>query len=89
MMRANTVHALAALILASACVAACNRQPEAAEEETPTLAVTNWTDKTELFMEHPPFVAGQTVRFAVHLTRLDDFRAMNAGRPRIEMTPDA
>lgn len=89
MMRANTLNTLAALIVASTCAAACNRQPEAAEEEAPTLAVTNWTDKTELFMEHPPFVAGQTVRFAVHITRLNDFTALNAGRPHIEMTPDA
>ena len=55
----------------------------------PTLDVTSWTDKTELFMEHPPLVAGQTVRFAVHLTRLADFSALNAGRPRIELTPEA
>lgn len=40
-------------------------------------------------MEHPPLVAGQTVRFAVHLTRLADFSALNAGRPSIEMTPES
>ena len=44
--------------------------------------------QTELFMEYPPLVAGQTVRFAVHLTRLADFSALNAGRPSIEMTPE-
>ncbi len=33
-------------------------------------------------MEYPPLVAGQTALFAVHLTRLDDFKALNAGRPR-------
>jgi RND family efflux transporter MFP subunit len=51
--------------------------------------VTSWTEKSELFMEYPPLVAGQTVRFAVHLTRLNDFSAVNAGRPHIEMTPEA
>jgi RND family efflux transporter MFP subunit len=51
--------------------------------------VTSWTDKSELFMEYPPLVGGQPVRFAVHLTRLADFGALNAGRPRIEMTPEA
>jgi hypothetical protein len=40
-------------------------------------------------MEHPPFVAGQTIRFAVHLTRLEDFAAVKAGRPRIEFTPES
>jgi RND family efflux transporter MFP subunit len=67
---------------------ACSKQPEAPPAEPPTLDVTSWTDKSELFMEYPPLVAGQTVRFAVHLTRLGDFSALNAGRPRIEMTPD-
>ena len=52
--------------------------------ETPTLDITNWTGKSELFMEHPPLVAGQTIRFAVHLTRMADFSALNAGRPSIE-----
>lgn len=40
-------------------------------------------------MEYPPLVAGQVPRFAVHLTRLSDYSAMTAGRPRIEMTPDS
>jgi membrane fusion protein, heavy metal efflux system len=70
----------------------CNRggQPASAgATEPPTLDVTSWTDKSELFMEHPPLVAGETVRFAVHLTRMADFAALNAGRPSIEMTPEA
>jgi membrane fusion protein, heavy metal efflux system len=82
----------ALLVLVSGCwlLAGCTRQAaeQNAEPEIPTLDVTSWTDKTELFMEHPPLVAGQTVRFAVHLTRLADFSALNAGRPRIEMTPE-
>jgi RND family efflux transporter MFP subunit len=72
-------------------VAACSRetgdsQPAA---ELPTLDVTTWTEKSELFMEYPPLVAGQTALFAVHLTRLADFSAMNAGRPRLEFTPES
>lgn len=71
-------------------VAGCSRQQNApAAAAPPTLDVTSWTDKTELFMEHPPLVAGQTVRFAVHLTTLADFKALNAGRPAIEMTPES
>jgi RND family efflux transporter MFP subunit len=52
------------------------------------LDVTSWTQKTELYMEHPPLVGGQNVRFAVHLTTLADFKALNTGRPSIEMTPE-
>ena len=60
-----------------------------AEAEAPTLDVTSWTDMTELFMEYPPLVAGQEALFAVHLTRLSDFSAMTAGRPRLEFTPES
>ena len=78
---------LAALVAIAS--AACNRAAPPAPAEPPTLDVTSWTDTSELFMEYPPLVAGQTVRFAVHLTKLADFGAINAGRPRIEMTPEA
>jgi RND family efflux transporter MFP subunit len=78
------------MCLAIACVAvACGRDAAEPEAERPTLDVTHWTDKTELFMEYPPLVAGQTALFAVHLTRLSDFSAMTAGRPRIEFTPES
>ena len=53
------------------------------------LTVTDWTQKTELYMEHPPLVAGRAVRFAVHLTKLDGFQALNMGTPSIELMPDA
>jgi RND family efflux transporter MFP subunit len=39
-------------------------------------------------MEYPPLVTGRTTLFAVHLTRLDDFRPLTIGRPRIEFTPE-
>ena len=75
-----------------ACVtltAACGGAAVAPAAVAPTLDVTDWTDTTELFMEYPPLVAGQTALFAVHLTRLSDFSAMTAGRPRLEFTPEA
>ena len=39
--------------------------------------ITQWTDKTELFMEYPELVVGQEATFAVHLTRLSDFKAIS------------
>jgi RND family efflux transporter MFP subunit len=83
----RTSLAAAASVLALA--GACGKPPAAPAAEPPSLDVTSWTDTSELFMEYPPLVGGQTVRFAVHLTRLADFSALNAGRPRIEMTPEA
>jgi RND family efflux transporter MFP subunit len=77
-------------LAAAAWVLACTRQAQAPPPaEIPTLDVTSWTDKTELFMEYPPLVAGQQALFAVHLTRLSDFSAMTAGRPRLEFTPES
>ena len=69
--------------------ASCSRQPQQAAPEPASLNVTSWTDKTELYMEYPPLVTGQTVRFAVHLTKMADFGALNAGHPSIEMTPES
>ena len=70
-------------------LAACGRGAMEPESDVPTLDVTGWTKHTELFMEYPPLVGGQTALFAVHLTRLSDFSAMTAGRPRLEFTPES
>src|SRR4051812_13066196 len=77
-----------AVLAATALTAACGRQTEPAKTETPSLNVTDWTDKTELYMEYPPLVTGRSALFAVHLTRLNDFTPLTAGRPRIEFAPD-
>src|SRR6266566_3809422 len=77
-----------AVLLAAAMTWTCGRQSEPAKTESRSLNVTDWTDKTELYMEYPPLVTGQTALFAVHLTRLNDFAPLTAGRPRIEFTPE-
>ena len=79
---------LIVVLLATALTAACRGRNEPPKAETPSLNVTDWTDKTELYMEYPPLVTGRTVLFAVHLTRLNDFTPLTAGRPRIELTPE-
>src|SRR5687768_225797 len=80
----------ALLLIAALLSGACSRKPPPqGPPELPTLDVTAWTDKTELFMEYPPLVAGEQALFAVHLTRLSDFSAMTAGRPRLELTPES
>jgi cobalt-zinc-cadmium efflux system membrane fusion protein len=68
-------------------VAGCNRStPPAAEAEEPeVLSVTRWTDKTELFAEYPPLAVGETSRFAIHLTRLDSFKALTEGRVEVHL----
>lgn len=78
----------AAIVLAAG-VAACGSRAKPPEAEPKTLNVTNWTDKTELFMEYPPLVAGKDALFAVHLTKMDDFKPVTAGQAKLELTPEA
>jgi len=53
--------------------------------ERPTVAVTHWTDRTELFMEYPMFVAGESGRSAIHVTDLADFSPLSAGEAIVEL----
>jgi membrane fusion protein, heavy metal efflux system len=56
------------------------------EEEGPDpLSVTRWTGKTELFAEYPSLVAGQTSRFAIHLTTLEPFKAVTDGTMEVQL----
>lgn len=68
-------------------LAGCNNSspPEETSEEPEASAVTRWTERTELFMEYPPLVAGQNARFAVHLTDLRSFKALTEGRVTVEL----
>lgn len=47
--------------------------------ERPTVAVTSWTGRSELFMEYPVLVAGESGRFAIHVTDLSDFSPLTIG----------
>jgi RND family efflux transporter MFP subunit len=77
-----------AVLLSTALGAACRARTTPPKVEPPSLNVTDWTQKTELYMEYPPLVTGQAAVFAVHLTNLADFRPLTAGRPRIEFVPE-
>jgi membrane fusion protein, heavy metal efflux system len=82
------VPVVAAVALACSCSRGAG-QSAAGEHELPSLNVTHWTDKTELYMEYPPLVAGQKALFAVHLTRLSDFKPISEGRAKVEFTPES
>ena len=78
---------LLVLIVPLFLLAGCTSSSPPAEtaETLEAIATTRWTGKTELFMEHPPLVAGQNARFAVHLTDLRSFRALTEGRVTVEL----
>lgn len=87
-----TTKTVLALFLAGLSLNACSRgtsRAEPAADELPTLDVTHWTEKTELFMEYPPLVAGQPALFAIHLTKLADFTPVSAGQATVEFMPES
>lgn len=49
------------------------------EEEPPTLAITRWTDRYELFVELTAPMPGKPISYHAHMTRLSDFRAVTEG----------
>ena len=78
----------ALMILAGLWFAACQGGAIKSDiQESATTSATRWTAKTELFLEFPPLVAGAVSRFSVHLTDLESFKPLMAGRVVVELRP--
>ncbi len=75
------------MILSGLMLSGCGGNEPAAkpEDELPTIAVTLWTGKSELFAEHPVLVVGEPARFAIHLTDLATFRPLTKGTVRVHL----
>jgi membrane fusion protein, heavy metal efflux system len=59
--------------------------PAKASEEPASVTVSDWTQKTELFLEYPALVAGDTSRFSVHFTSLTDFKPLKQGQATVRL----
>ena len=57
--------------------------PPHADEEGPTIAITRWTDRSELFVELPAPEPGKPVAYHAHVTRLADHQAVREGTFRV------
>jgi RND family efflux transporter MFP subunit len=53
--------------------------------DTPRVRVTRWSERYELFAEHPVAVVGQEVDVLAHLTVLDGFAALDRGEVALEL----
>jgi RND family efflux transporter MFP subunit len=53
--------------------------------DTPTVSITLWSDRFELFAEHPVGVVDKPLSLLVHLTTLNDFRALEEGTLTLEL----
>jgi RND family efflux transporter MFP subunit len=76
---------LACVAVAAACSRHVPAPPAAAPDEPEPLSVTRWTAKTELFAEYPTLTVGKASRFAIHLTRLDGFKAVTEGKVDVHL----
>ena len=61
--------------------------PAAAGEVAPVME-TRWTARSELFMEYPPLVEGETSRFAIHFTDLEAFEPVPSGSAEVRLGGD-
>ena len=85
------------VMIAATVLAGCAKGPQSATPAPATTAAaapeplkaTRWTDNGELYLEYPALVAGQKERFAIHLTRLSDFRAVKDASCEVQLTRDA
>lgn len=82
------------VILLTLAAAACQRGKASGEVRQAgagekTISSTHWTERTELFVEHPPLVATRKARFAVHFTDLESFKPVAAGVAVVELASSA
>ncbi|MBY5950276.1 efflux RND transporter periplasmic adaptor subunit [Algoriphagus marincola] len=56
-----------------------------ASEEKPALDYTVWTDQTELFVEFPALIVGETSRFAAHFTVLNGHQPVREGSVTVSL----
>ena len=81
-MKRRTALILALLVIAAGCR---RNEPQEEPEEPEALTVTRWSERTELFAEYPPLAVGGDSRFAIHLTRLETFKAITEGRVEVHL----
>lgn len=88
--------AAAALIAVSLLAGGCNRHadedghaPHAADhkdEAESAVAITHFSDKTELFVEFVRLAVGRESSFAAHVTRLGDFKPVTEGTMTVTLS---
>ncbi|MBU0499462.1 MAG: efflux RND transporter periplasmic adaptor subunit [Gammaproteobacteria bacterium] len=81
----------AATLALTLLLAGCGEKPQGARDQAAedhdghghaeaAEKITHFSDKTELFLEFPPLIAGQSSTFVAHFTGLADFKPLGKGR---------
>ena len=81
------------ILVAVLCATGCGRGRGSAghagegADEAPEVAIgiTAWSDRYELFAEHPAAVVGREASFTAHVTTLAGFRAVERGTVTLEL----
>ncbi len=71
---------LISLIFVTGCQGSDADKNTEKDTEPPSVSVTQWTDKMELFMEYPIPVESKPGKFVIHLTTLSDFKPVREGK---------
>lgn len=87
-MNIRTCILMAAGLVFTACASKPVTEGLSTEVDLPTLSLTLWSTKTELFLEYPPLVQGGQAAFAVHLTDLATFLPLPEGKVTLELESD-
>jgi len=82
------------IVLVAGILAGCSQSAKTdtvaprAEAAEP-LKATVWTRGGELYLEHPALIRNHKIRFAIHLTRLSDFKAVKEASCEVHLGADA
>src|SRR5688500_14098345 len=87
--RFTRTHGAIGLLLGLLAVACSNEDSGSEPAEPAGGVITLWTDSTELFMEHPALIVGDSGVFAAHLTDITDFAPLTEGRVTFVFVPRA
>jgi RND family efflux transporter MFP subunit len=88
------VRNLALVVLLATSLVGCRKgqtdtaAQHSAAQEPQTISVSNWTEKTELFMEYQSLVTTSKRRFAVHFTDLSNFKPLTKGIVTVALKRD-
>ena len=76
----KTIYILFMILITLFILTGCGSEQQPHEhEEHESIAVTRWTETSELFMEYEDMTAGRETVFITHLTRLEDFSPVTEG----------
>jgi len=64
----------------------CHTHEHPHDSEIPSVSVTLWTDKMEIFMEYEQAIVDHEIKFIIHLTTLEDFQPVREGTVVLSFT---